>query len=402
MRNVTRKSVTINGVVYWTEGEGNYVEIDGVRGFIETFSVERSKKLIKHPNNNNRPLNTNSTSRYFRDMANGTWFPTTFSPIHIRSEDGSVADGNTRLHAMIKADNPTTFLVVYGASEKAIKAMDSGVQRSLTHRMIISQLLNTDTARIVRVGNMLQKSEGYNNLSYEEKEEYIMWHFDALMFGVNLIPYTKSVGVASVSAAFAATYNYVQEHPEDQRKLKMIANVLLTGRDNELEEKFHHMAVLLRHGLYENVFVKGAQTQQTRLESYWRTIQVLYGVLKNKCFKHWPSLETGNFSKETIQFYIPTCLELVKRLTQGNKKTVAKNNQKKIIGSKRTTKNLVLKCLKKSPQTRESLAKAILESGLSKVNNLDKIKNNVAQVINTLEKEGIEIHRPTRGIYTLV
>ena len=79
-------------------------------------------------NVHNRVIRERPVAAYARDMAAGRWM---LSGETIKfAVDGSLLDGQHRLHAVIRADTPVEMLVVRGVEPAAQEVMDSGVART--------------------------------------------------------------------------------------------------------------------------------------------------------------------------------------------------------------------------------------------------------------------------------
>lgn len=84
-----------------------------------------------HPRN--RAISQTSVACYAEQMLNGEWHPASGEAIKISDKpDEVLIDGQHRLHAVIKADKPITFMFIEGVPERAFSAIDDGVLRSLS------------------------------------------------------------------------------------------------------------------------------------------------------------------------------------------------------------------------------------------------------------------------------
>jgi len=85
-------------------------------------------ELLKN-NTRNRLVNKKLVDRYASDMANDNW-QFVGDPIRI-AEDGTLLDGQHRLHAVIKSDTKHEFLVITGLEGQSQAVMDGGRSRRL-------------------------------------------------------------------------------------------------------------------------------------------------------------------------------------------------------------------------------------------------------------------------------
>jgi len=84
-----------------------------------------------------------------------------------------------------------------------------------------------------------------------------------------------------------------------------------------------------------------------------------------------------------------------------NKKLGKKGKKKMKKTPKETKKAFILKMLNEGPQTRGSLAAAIIENGLSKHNDVKKEKSYASVILYNLEKDKVPIVKLERGTYVL-
>lgn len=81
----------------------------------------------------NRNLRDEMVAKYARDMKDGNW-ETTHQGIGFY-DDGSLADGQHRLHAVVRADVPVKFVVTHGIPRHAGQVIDQNAPR-MTHDAI--------------------------------------------------------------------------------------------------------------------------------------------------------------------------------------------------------------------------------------------------------------------------
>lgn len=94
-----------------------------------------------------------------------------------------------------------------------------------------------------------------------------------------------------------------------------------------------------------------------------------------------------------------------KPVIKNSKKPKPNKGEKKMAKTKTTRKEtkkaLILELLKQGPQTRDSLANAIIAKGLSKHNDVTKEKSYASVILFNLKKEGAPVTRLERGKYVL-
>lgn len=96
-----------------------------------TFSIETVTPALAQEwltfNVRNRPLRLRRVNEYARDMAAGNW-RLTGEAIKFAT-DGTLLDGQNRLHAVIQADAPVRILVARNVEADAQDVMDTGAKR---------------------------------------------------------------------------------------------------------------------------------------------------------------------------------------------------------------------------------------------------------------------------------
>lgn len=94
---------------------------------VVVVSPEIARRWLGH-NTNNRRIRRGLVASYARDMANGNWL-LDGAPIRFAA-DGTLLDGQHRLHAIIESGVALPLFVVRGLSREAQAVMDIGGKRS--------------------------------------------------------------------------------------------------------------------------------------------------------------------------------------------------------------------------------------------------------------------------------
>jgi len=122
-----------------------------IKQSIETFTPELAKYILDHKNTRNRPISRQKAEEYARDMRSGLW---TIGQDIIFYEDGILADGQTRLTAVIMADIAIISGVKRGLKIKDGANLDRGRSRSIPNAVSISgqsDIVTKDTVSIIRL-----------------------------------------------------------------------------------------------------------------------------------------------------------------------------------------------------------------------------------------------------------
>lgn len=111
---------------------------------VEKINPDIAKEYLSH-NAHNRIIKKSTVDAYCRDMINGV-FETTHQGIAFY-DDGSLADGQHRLFAVIKSGCEVRMLVTRGMSPDVAHAIDRGVTRSVGDTIKIGNNVSGDTSK---------------------------------------------------------------------------------------------------------------------------------------------------------------------------------------------------------------------------------------------------------------
>ena len=93
---------------------------------IMTVTPSLAREWLGH-NTNNRNLRESAVARYARDMASGAWGVNADAITF--GTDGTLYNGQHRLHGIVRADVPVKCLVVFDAPPEAWDVIDIGIAR---------------------------------------------------------------------------------------------------------------------------------------------------------------------------------------------------------------------------------------------------------------------------------
>lgn len=102
---------------------------------VVTLTPSAAKALLEK-NIDNRPLSSVTVSKYASAIIRGEW-QLNGEPIII-FEDGTLANGQHRCSAVVKAGIPIQTLIVYGASKSSFATIDAGKSRNASDVLAIS------------------------------------------------------------------------------------------------------------------------------------------------------------------------------------------------------------------------------------------------------------------------
>ncbi|WP_051299356.1 hypothetical protein [Marinobacterium litorale] len=175
-----------------------------------TVTPEQAREWLKK-NTTNRKLSSERVRVYAADMRNGNWQKTHQGIAFY--EDGSLADGQHRLSAIIESGVSTEFLVTFGITKPAGAAIDTLRARKTTDAIRIGDLSTWVGKDEVSIANFLHRisSKGRcSTLSPIQAVEYCEQNKEAIQFACHhLSVHRKGVTSAPVKAAVACAYQQV-------------------------------------------------------------------------------------------------------------------------------------------------------------------------------------------------
>jgi len=97
--------------------------------FVRVITPEVAHKLLSLNFANNRDVSKNAVTRYAKKMQQGQWKLSTAITF---STEGYLIDGQHRLHAVLKAETPVPFMIMFGVPAEVAENIDRGRRRTIT------------------------------------------------------------------------------------------------------------------------------------------------------------------------------------------------------------------------------------------------------------------------------
>lgn len=191
----------------------------------------------------NRNLRDEVVSKYATDMKNGNW-ETTHQGIGFY-DDGSLADGQHRLHAVVRADVPVKFVVTHGIPRHAGQVIDQNAPR-LTHDAIRigggPDWVDRDIVAMVRV---LLNGLGLDSRtrSVPEIVDYAARYEQNLQYAQGVVAFKKR---NLTSSGIVASYFCALEAGVPYETIKRFAEIMQKG---EISGAHENAAIRLREYL---------------------------------------------------------------------------------------------------------------------------------------------------------
>jgi len=240
------------------------------------ITPEQAKEWLDKKNTRNRILSMDRAAMYAADMINGDWQKTHQGIAFY--DDGVLADGQTRLKAIVIANKPITMMVSFGLEQHAAIGIDAHRMRTTANQIEIhggATWLGKNEISTARL--MLQIAGKPNNISATQLVEYCNSKKPIIEFSTNnMRTNSRHLATASIKAAIASAVPF---EPAD--RLKEFCKVLTSGvmkTDNDIA------AIRLR----ERFLQDGAHFQSSRtsrIESVKLTQKAINLFCSNKQVK---------------------------------------------------------------------------------------------------------------------
>ena len=208
------------------------------------ITPQNANALLNNNHELNRNVKPNIVASYAEQMSADEWHPASAEAIKI-SDKGILVDGQHRLHAVIKANLPVTFLIVEGVPQCAFTAIDDGVQRSLADALQISgatirggaQRAGNALKVLLQINTALEKNQKFSTLPRIKPS---VTH--AVNFHSNLKNFNGTI------AKFTDLFNYTKLQKNFNCPTLMAIYYLFNGLDNATDEALHTICLSIESG----------------------------------------------------------------------------------------------------------------------------------------------------------
>lgn len=208
---------------------------------------------LKTSNTANRNISHRQVEKLAHDMKTGNW-RTTHQGIAFY-EDGTLADGQHRLAAIVRSGIAQTMLVITGLSSADAVGIDQNRPRSVVDTLRIADGENWINKNVVAVSRFLLSQGGAKIPTISQISEFANLHRECILFALSTFGKARrNLSVASVFAAVTvAAMNGI-----DRAKLAEFSEILLSGMATS---PLHMAAIRLREWLLRPESVRGAAYQ---------------------------------------------------------------------------------------------------------------------------------------------
>jgi hypothetical protein len=212
----------------------------------ETMSITPAlAQMWLNKNTNNRNMRIDVAHRYARDMAEGRWYLSHQGIAFY--EDGTLADGQHRLHAVTIYNKPVTFVVTHGVPRAAGQMIDQHTPRMAHDAIRIAGgevWINRDVVAVARIV-MNHLGTDVHPKTVSELHSFIERYAEPLQFAGSLAPQHRR---HLTTAPIRANYFCAEQGGESRDKLTRFADIMIHG---EITGPSENAAIRLREYLLQ-------------------------------------------------------------------------------------------------------------------------------------------------------
>lgn len=240
----------------------------------EVVTPEKAEKWLNQ-NTNNRHMRPGVAEKYSNDMQAGNWTEDNPQPI-IFYEDGSLADGQHRLWAIVDSGVSLRFLIVRGMPQAAALNLDTGASRTLVDNAKIAGWDRPMNKMIISVAMTVEGGARHEyrkrGKSNAERLAVIDRYEPHVLFACEHIPQKKIIGSALVAGGVARAHM----HEKDFERLAHFCAVLVSGMPDDNHDS---ACIALRNYL----FTKGqAAANADRRDTFLKVMNAIHYFMRGR------------------------------------------------------------------------------------------------------------------------
>jgi hypothetical protein len=236
----------------------------------ESVTPTKAEKWLNEHNTNNRKLRPGVAEKYADDMRAGKWLPNP-QPIMF-FEDGSLADGQHRLWAIVESGKTLSMYVVRDVSREAALNIDTGLGRGLSDNARIAGE-GAISHRIIAMAKFVEygtHSIG-RALSNSQRMALIEKHRPHLEWVDQHLPQRRTITNAVVGAAIARAHM----HERDLDRLSEFCEVLASGMPESQDDA---ACIAIRNFLIEGA---GRATKESH-DTFLKTMNAIKYFMRRR------------------------------------------------------------------------------------------------------------------------
>lgn len=278
----------------WVYMDKKWVVVEGNENqfpfpVLQQVTPEWALEVIAERNINNRKADPRRVRKYASDIINKRW--------HVINngvgffEDGTLADGQHRLLAVIETEKIVPMIVVYGVHPSATVAIDEGRPRSNAD---VGKILgmNVSNTALSASNYILEYSGVKANMSRADLLEFYDRHSDAIQGVMDMFSGTRQKGIfiSPVISALARAW-----YTQDRARLAVFVDILSTGICSDPND---NAPAVLRSFLIRQMHTN---TGTAREDKYRKVESAIVNFMNRKPIRHLNGMSDEQFPvPETI------------------------------------------------------------------------------------------------------
>lgn len=191
-----------------------------MKSVLKSITPAEARDILQNKNKKNRKLNTNMVTIFAREMTKGRWGITHQGIAFF--DDGTLADGQHRLAAIVESGKTIEIMTSYGAKRESGIFMDTGRSRSLSDAITISDKADWMTAKIIQTAKLCY---GVTKISADDAILLCENMRESLVFSHEVF----KLQAKGVSTAIRAAIALAHFHGEDELRLMQFADMFYSG-----------------------------------------------------------------------------------------------------------------------------------------------------------------------------
>lgn len=226
---------------------------------IQSVNPAQAKFWLSH-NSNNRHLRQMRVEQYTKDMLAGRW-TMGLNAIGFY-DDGMLANGQHRLHAIVESGTTQQFIIVRGLTRRDGMNIDTELSRSLVDAARISGSDKSLSATIASTARAIELGEPTTHaISYSERLQFVEKHREAASWAATHLQKIKHITNSATLGAIGRAYYCEPDH----ERLNEFCQVLATGFSNGEHDAaavslrnylMNNAGMALTHGYWRDTFLK--------------------------------------------------------------------------------------------------------------------------------------------------
>lgn len=234
-------------------------------------------------NTNNRKLREGVVERYARDMKAGEWTHNP-QPIMFYGDDGSLADGQHRLWAVVESGKTISFYILEGVDRAIALNVDTGLGREIVDNARIGGYKGYISKPGIAIAVFMHRGKpksGTQVPTNAERMDLLQRYEPHVRYAESKLGHTKRIGITPITAAVARAHQHLGDH----KRLEEFCTVLKTGMpqyveadkaalalrnyllDITLDRKLDYRDLFLKTMVAIKYFVKGKTLTAIRAQS---------------------------------------------------------------------------------------------------------------------------------------